>query len=139
MRERVARIAKDFQVTFVPLQELAAELIALDEDSCNTIPMVHSSLRFTNVQNEQRRCWTGRRARRGGRNGQRAGRQPRAESSGSRTSLCYPLEGPRLSGKSRKEVEPFTKIRQNLFVVGVLALKPSDPVLVVQATTGSAA
>jgi len=49
------------------------------------------------------------------------------------------LEAPRLSGKSRKEVEPFTKIRQNLFVVGVLAAKPSDPVLVVQATTGSAA
>ena len=43
-------------------------------------------------------------------------------------------------GYTAKVVEhwnPYAKIRQDLFGVDILALKPGEPVLVVQATTGS--
>mgnify|MGYP001419197460 CR=1 FL=1 len=43
-------------------------------------------------------------------------------------------------GYTAKVVEhwnPFAKIRQDLFGVDVLALKPGEPVLVIQATTGA--
>jgi len=43
-------------------------------------------------------------------------------------------------GYTAKVVErwnPFAKIRQDLFGTDVLVLKPGEPVLVVQATTGS--
>jgi hypothetical protein len=45
-------------------------------------------------------------------------------------------------GYQAKVVEkwnPFAKIRQDLFGADILALKPGEPVLVVQATTDSAA
>jgi len=43
-------------------------------------------------------------------------------------------------GYQAKVVErwnPYAKIRQDLFGVDILALKPGEPVLVIQATTGS--
>ena len=50
------------------------------------------------------------------------------------------LELLRELGYTAKVVEhwnPYAKIRQDLFGVDILALKPGEPVLVVQATTGS--
>lgn len=50
------------------------------------------------------------------------------------------LERLRELGYTAKVVEhwnPYAKIRQDLFGVDILALKPGEPVLVVQATTGN--
>ncbi len=52
VKERVARLAKDFEAALRPCQDLAAELLKLQEDSGVNVPQVHSCWPYSNVENE---------------------------------------------------------------------------------------